>query len=237
MNIYTFSKEAIKKLAIKQTLSIYPILISALIAVYFIITHLEGDSPELVVIMIGIGVFMLIGGFFSSTKAISKVLTETIFLLDENSITKQIPNGQDTEIFFRDIKNQQHSKKGIILKAQKKQLLIPVNLTDFKELEKVIKNKTYTGIQNFDTKFKMNEVVLKNLVAIAVLLLLVSSIISEDKIVKIIAGVPLVLVLMYGIFHELLYVRKSSLSSEMLARAAILTLSLIAYLIYIAVYT
>lgn len=235
MNIYTFPKDAIKKLATKQTLSIYPILIGVLIAVYFIINHYERDEAN-IIIMIGVGLFMLIGGFFSSRKAITKVLSETEFILDDDVIIKHIPNGKDIEIFFRDIRIQQHTKKGVLIKTRKKQLLIPIELTNFKGLEAIIKNKTFTGIQYFDTKYKMNNLLLKNLVALATLFLLVATLILESKTQKLLAGIPLILVFMIAIYTELKNKGKSSLSNKILARGAMMILSLIVYLIYIAMY-
>ncbi len=236
MNIYTFPKDAIKKLATKQTLSIYPILIGALIAAYFIINHYERDNVN-IIIMIGVGLFMLIGGFFSSRKAITKVLSETEFILEDNVIRKEIPNGKNIEIFFRDIKNQRHTKKGVLVKTRKEQLLIPIELINFKELEAIIKNKTFTGIQYFDTKYKMSNLLIKNLVALATLFLLVGTLILESKTQKLLTGIPLILVFMVAIYTELKNKGKSSLSNEMLARGAMMIILLMAYLIYITIYS
>ncbi len=241
MNIYAFSKASIKKLAIRQTLSIYPILISVLIAMYFIINHIEGEKemekPSTLIIMISVGIFMLVGGFFSSRKAVSKVLLETKFILEDDAIRKEIPNGKDIEIFFRNIKTLQHTKKGILIKSPKKQLFIPVELTNFKELESKIKNKTYTGIQNFDTKYKINDTLLKNFAAIGTLILLVATLILERKTQKLLAGIPLISVLIFAIYDELKNKEKASLSSGMLAKGTLIILSLIAYLIYIVIYS
>jgi len=241
MNIYTFSKASIKKLATRQTLAIYPILISVLIAVYFIITHFEDkeemEKPSTLIIMAGVGLFMLIGGFFSSRKAVSKVLLATKFILEDDAIIKEIPNGKDTKISFREIKTQQHTKKGIVIKTQNQQLIIPTELINFKELEVFIKNKTFSGIQYFDTKYKINDMLLKNIAAIGVLFLLVGTLIFENKTQKLLAGIPLIVVFIVAIYDELKNKGKANLSNEMLAKGTIMILSFIVYLIYIAIYS
>ena len=100
----------------------------------------------------------------------------------------------------------------------------------------IIKNKTFTGIQYFDTKYKINAALLKNITAIGVLILLVGTLILESNTQKILAGIPLVLVFIVAIYDEFKNNQKASLSSAMLAKGAMMILTLIVYLIYIAIY-
>ena len=241
MDIYTFPKNKIPKLARKQVFAILPLIAIILVGSLSILNHVEDneilEDPMLLVIMAFVTLFILIGGFFATVKTISKILLDTKFIVNTDSIKKQIPNGKDIEVFFREIRSSQNTKKGFIIKAPNDQLLIPTQLHNFKELETLIKSKTYTAIQYTDTKFKMNETVMKYIVGISIMFMLVSFFIIDIKEIKLIVGLPLVLGLLYAIFDGYKNQNTSYLSKGAIGKLLIYTLLFFAYIIYIAIYT
>ena len=240
MDIFTFSKEAIKTQAIKQVISIYPLIILVLFGGFVIANHLEDnemmEDPAFLLIMAGVLLFILIGGYFSSIKAISKVMLETEFVLTESSIEKHIPNGKNTEIIFRDVRNVHHSKKGILIKSQNEQILIPNQLTDFEEIEAVIKSKTKADLYSIGTKYKMNEIVMKYVVGVSFMAILMSFFLVEDKQVKLLIGGSILLLFIYAIYDEFKNNHASNISASKLATIAMIIVSLIIHIVYISFY-
>ncbi len=240
MDIFTFSKEATKKQAIKQTISIYPLIILLLLGAFLIANHLENnemaEDPVLLLIMAGVVIFILIGGFFSSIKAISNVLLDTEFTLTESAIEKHIPNGKNTEIIFRDVRNVHHSKKGILIKSQNEQILVPPQLTHFEEIEAVIKSKTKADLYSFGTKYKMNDIVMKYIVGISFMAILMSFYLVEEKQVKLLIGGFILLLFIYAIFDEFKNNHASNISASKLVTLVMIIVSLIIHLVYISFY-
>ncbi len=240
METFTFSKEAIKKLAVKQVISIYPLIVIVLLGAFAIANHIEKnemvEDPTFLVVMSGVMLFILIGSYSPSVKAISKVMSETEFILTESTIEKHIPNGKNMEIIFRDIRNVHHSKKGILIKSQEEQILIPSQLTDFDEIEAVIKNKTKADLYSIGTKYKMNETMMKYVVGISIMAILMSFFLVEDKQVKLLIGGSILLLFIYAIYDEFKNNHASNISAGKLATLVMIIVSLIIHLVYISFY-
>ena len=240
MNTYYFPKQAIKKLAVKQVISIYPLIVMILIGTFIIANHVEDnemmEDPVLLWIMAGVALFVLIAGYFSSIKAISRVLSATEFLLNESAIEKHIPNGKNTEIIFRDVKNVHHSKKGILVKSQNEQILIPPQLTNFDELAAAIKDKTKADLYSIGTKYKMNEIVMKYVVGISIIAMFMSFFLVEDKQLKLLIGGAILLLFIYAVYDEFKNNHVSNISASKLATLVMIIVSLIVHLVYISFY-
>jgi len=237
MNIYTFSNSSAKKLATKQILSIIPILIAMSISVFLIVNKLENNefikNRDFQLIFLGVLLFIFTGGFIKGTKTVTQILIQTKFIIDDGTIEKSIPNGDNIKISFREVRNYSNTKKGILLKTAKKQLLIPRLLTNFDELESILKNNIQTGITNYNTQFKVNEVIIKNVTAISIMTLLVSFFVINGKQNKLLMGIPLLLILVYSIINTIKNKHIAGEISAMVPKLILYSILLLGYLIYI----
>ncbi|RPD98609.1 hypothetical protein EGM88_05300 [Aureibaculum marinum] len=241
MEVFNFSEKAISKLAVKKIISIYPMIIGALITTFIIINKIENneivETPDLQLIFAGVCLFILIGGFFSSKKSISTILSNTYFTIDENSIVKIVENGNKIHIQFRDIKRYQSEKSGLRLKTKTQQLKIPKEINNFNELNNRLKLKINTSIINYDTKFKLNQTLLNTLIAYAMFGLILSFFIVKSKQHKLMLGFPLLLLSIGGIIE--LITKKHNrhyVDSSTIFKAIFHTLILLGYLIYILIF-
>ncbi len=123
----------------------------------------------------------------------------------------------------------------MLIKTKDKQLTVPISISDYKELEIIINSKVFTAIQNLDTKFKLNELVMKYVVGITLLLALISFFILEDKRIKLGVGIPILLSLSVALFYEYRNKKSSYISISSLVKLSFFLIALLLYLIYIAV--
>ncbi len=72
MTIYTFPKENIRKIATKQVLALQPLILIILSGSFILANHFNENAfiedPVLLLIMIGVTVFVIIGGFSLQLK-------------------------------------------------------------------------------------------------------------------------------------------------------------------------
>ncbi|QCX40438.1 hypothetical protein FF125_19040 [Aureibaculum algae] len=240
MNIFAFSDTAINKLATKKVIALYPMLI-CLVFTSFVIANAvkDGDlfrDKNFALIMAGIGLFFLIAGFFSAKKGAKSVFVATKYVLDDTSIEKQVPNAKNTKISYRDIKSYRETKSGIRLRAVKKQIFIPKELTDYHEVVSTIKKNTQSGVINYRTKFKLNEYVEMNLAGFGMMIILISFFVLEDKNYKLLFGIPLLIILLYAILDAFTN-KHTQTDSGVLAKITLYSISLIGYLTYILFFT
>jgi len=237
MNIYTFPNNAANKLAVKKLLSIIPILIALVIAVFLIVNKLENnefrENRDLQFIFLGCILFIFIAGFIKAKKTVTQIMLQTKFIIDDGTIEKSIPNGENIKILFKEVRNYSNSKKGILLKTAKKQLLIPAVLTNFDELESILKSTIQTGITNYNTKFKINEVIVKNVTGISIIALLVSFFVIDGKQNKLLMGIPLLLILIYSFINTVKNKHIANEISAMVPKLILYSITLLGYLIYI----
>ena len=240
MNIYSFSETAANKLATKKVIALYPMLIALIFTCFIIANAIKNgelfDEKKFIYILIGVGLFFLIAGFFSGKKGAKGVIETTKFVIDDAFIEKQIPNAKNEKISFRDIKSYRESKSGFRIRALKKQIFIPSELTDFQQVVSIIKKNTQTGVINYSTKFKLNEYVEMNLVGFGLMAIAISFFVLEGKQYKLLFGIPMLIGLLYAIYDT--YTNKYTQTKEgVLGKIMLYTLILIGYLIYIQFFT
>ncbi|MBJ2174823.1 hypothetical protein JBL43_11285 [Aureibaculum sp. A20] len=236
MNIYTFSDSVINKFATKKVIAIYPMLIGLIFTSMVIANSVKNgelfEEKEFVYILVGIGVFFLIAGFFSAKKGVKSVFIDTKYIVEDSFIEKQVPNAKSTKISFRDIKSYSETKRGLRIRALKKQIFIPAELTDYQEAASIIKKNTQSGVINYRTKFKLNEHVVINLAGFGMMAILIGFFVIENKQYKLLFGIPLLILLLYAILDA--FTNKHTQTDEgVLAKITLYTISLMGYLIYI----
>jgi len=236
MTIYTFSDSAISKLATKKTIAIYPLIIAMIFSSFLIANKVQEneliENTAYIILFSGVGLFFLIAGFFSAKKGAKTVFVATKYLIDNTSVEKQVPNAKHTKVSFRDIKSYRETKNGFRLRAMKKQIFIPVELSNYQELVGTIKKNTQSGVINYSTKFKLNEYTEMNLAGFGMLALLVSFFVIDNKQYKLLLGIPLLLILIYAIYDA--YTNKHTQTNKgLLGKVLLYTLILLGYLIYI----
>jgi len=240
MKIYRLPDNVMNKMAITKILSIYPLIIMALIAAFLIINKLENNefaqNSDLQLIFLAVVFFILVGGFFTSKKTIIDILKQTKFIINDGIIEKSIPNGKNIKISFREVRNYTISTKRILLKTKNKQLLIPNTLTNFDELESILKSNIQTGIIYYDTKFKINQTVLSTVAAAGMLILLVSFFLVDSKQNKLLMGIPLLLVLIYAIVAISKNKDEPAEVKALVPKVLFFALTLIGYLLYISIW-
>ncbi len=200
---YTFSEAAIKKLAMKKVFGIQPLIFGVLVAA-FLIANKIGDNAftndkNLLFILIGIFLVVYIGGIFSAKKSVKQILRQVSFKITDTSVEYCIPNGKNTKLAFREIKNQKLYKYGLKLYSVNEQIFISNKINNFNEIVKTLKDNTQTRLIQHTTKFKINQIVLNNITGLSFLAMITSLFLVETRELKLVLGVPLFFILVYSV--------------------------------------
>lgn len=241
VNTYTFSESAVKKLALKKVLGIQPLILGALIAAFLIANKIENNAftedKNLLLISIGIFLLIYIGGLFSAKKSVRQVLEQTSIKITDDSVEYCIPNGENTRLAFKEIKNQKLSKYGLKLYGVNKQVFISNRVTGFNEILESLKTNTQTRLIQYATKYKINQLVLNNLVGLFFMIMVTSLFIVDAKNLKLILGIPIFLVLVYSVITVKADKNIPSEFNFIVKKTAFYGVVLLAYLIYVYFFT
>lgn len=236
MQQFSFSKNAARSLALKKVLVLIPLISIACFSATIIVNNIKDNAilkaPILLFVVIGILLFILIGGFFKARKTIQNILLQTVYEFSEDFIEKKIPNGENTRIYFREIRRMQTQNSGLLIKAKDKQIKISKRISNYKVLEKLIVQRVHTGIIYNDTKFKINNDVKKYLAAILTFSVLLALFLLEDKYHKLYLGIPLICGLVYTGFAVNRNKNAPTEIKNLLPKLIFITLGIIGFLIF-----
>ncbi|WP_299432308.1 hypothetical protein [uncultured Maribacter sp.] len=238
--VFHYKEKSINKIASIRMLSVYPIIICTLIAAFIIANHIENNeflkNKDLLYMFVLIGIFFLIAGFFSGKKSLIKILADTKFELFGSSIEKQIPNGKNIRIEFREILSFHKVTSGVLLKTKNKKLEIPNELEGFEILSKEIRSHIHAHVIHYKTNCIIPQVIINTTTSIGILLILTGLFIFETKEQKLLFGIPLFLFLVVAIIKILSDKKNKHRDYTTIYKAIFFTILLLIYLAYIFFY-
>jgi hypothetical protein len=145
MKAYTYTEERAKKIIKSQALSRIPMIIIALSGGFYIANiqsdgHLFDDKSVLLIAG-SIAVMASFLGFIIGIKKGVKALMLNKYIISDAYIDRYTPSGDFIRLEFSKIDKHQVIKKGLLLKASTKKILIPSGLDNYDEISKVILDK------------------------------------------------------------------------------------------------
>ena len=145
MKEYRFSEESAKKTIKSRTISRIPIILIAGFGGFYIANHQSkgmvfGNSFVLI-LTLSIGAIAVALGLLLGIKNGTKTLMKNIYRITETGIERTTPSGKSLKIDFDKIDLHKSMKKGLLIKGQNQQILIPAGLDGYDEISDLILNK------------------------------------------------------------------------------------------------
>jgi len=141
MKEFKYSNEKAKKVMKTQMITKIPLILIASFAGLYIANSKNNMifsnklvlSLTLLICLIAVSI-----GLFLGIKNGTKMLLQNIYKVTETSIERVTPSGKSINIAFNTIDNHKIHKKGLLISAKKKNILIPIELDEYNVLSTLI---------------------------------------------------------------------------------------------------